>query len=465
MKKQAFNPFLPSWEYIPDGEPHVFGDRVYLYGSHDYFRGYVYCLGDYVCWSAPVDDLEDWRYEGVIYRKEQDPRNTDGKMVLFAPDVVKGADGRYYLYYIPNLSRIVSVAVCDTPAGNYEFYGFVRHQDGTLLGEREGDAPQFDPGVYAQDDAIYLYTGFCPADNPSAEGAAVCLLAPDMLTVLKDPEIVVPSACCAPGTSFEAQPFFEAPSLRRRGDTYYFIYSSVHNHALCYATAPSPTGPFLYRGVIVDNCDVGIGSYKNAETLAALHCNNHGSFTEINERWYMFYHRSTNGTQFSRQACAEEIFFSPQGLIEQAEMTSCGLNGGPLACGIFYDAYIACNLLNRIPTLQQDERYRPMISQDGSDGDELPGYVCNMVDGATAGFKYFDCRGIKKIDIKARGYMDGCFEVRTSLEGALCATVPIHECNYWEIFSAPCHIPDGVHAIYITHVGGRVPTLGGFRLS
>ena len=32
-KKQVFNPFLPLNEYIPDGEPHVFGDRVYLYGS------------------------------------------------------------------------------------------------------------------------------------------------------------------------------------------------------------------------------------------------------------------------------------------------------------------------------------------------------------------------------------------------------------------------------------------------
>ena len=57
MKRQAFNPYLPSWEYIPDGEPHVFGDRVYIYGSHDYFNGNVFCLGDYVCYSAPVTDL------------------------------------------------------------------------------------------------------------------------------------------------------------------------------------------------------------------------------------------------------------------------------------------------------------------------------------------------------------------------------------------------------------------------
>ena len=53
MKKQTFNPYLPSWEYIPDGEPHVFNGRIYVFGSHDYYNGYVFCLGDYVCWSRP----------------------------------------------------------------------------------------------------------------------------------------------------------------------------------------------------------------------------------------------------------------------------------------------------------------------------------------------------------------------------------------------------------------------------
>ena len=72
MNKQVFNPYLPSWEYIPDGEPHVFGDRVYLYGSHDMYSGWGYCLGDYVCYSASVYDLTDWRYEGVIYTKDSD---------------------------------------------------------------------------------------------------------------------------------------------------------------------------------------------------------------------------------------------------------------------------------------------------------------------------------------------------------------------------------------------------------
>ena len=82
MKKQVFNPYLPSYEYIPDGEPRVFNGRLYIYGSHDRFNGDVYCANDYVCWSAPENDLSDWRYEGVIFRKTQDPRNPDGAHVL-----------------------------------------------------------------------------------------------------------------------------------------------------------------------------------------------------------------------------------------------------------------------------------------------------------------------------------------------------------------------------------------------
>ncbi len=49
MKKQALNPFLPGYEYIPDAEPYVFGDRLYIYGSHDRFDGDDFCLNDYVC--------------------------------------------------------------------------------------------------------------------------------------------------------------------------------------------------------------------------------------------------------------------------------------------------------------------------------------------------------------------------------------------------------------------------------
>ena len=170
MKKQAYNPYLPSWEYIPDGEPHVYGDRVYVYGSHDQFNGWVFCQGDYMCWSAPVDDLADWRCEGVIYERDADPMNADGRACLYAPDVTQGPDGRWYLYYALDKFPVVSVAVCDSPAGHYKFLGYVRYKDGTRLGERKGDEPQFDPAVITEGDKTYLYTGFCGRGDKSRHG-------------------------------------------------------------------------------------------------------------------------------------------------------------------------------------------------------------------------------------------------------------------------------------------------------
>lgn len=51
------NPYLPSWEYIPDGEPRVFGDRVYVYGSHDRVDCERFCDYKLKVWSASVHDL------------------------------------------------------------------------------------------------------------------------------------------------------------------------------------------------------------------------------------------------------------------------------------------------------------------------------------------------------------------------------------------------------------------------
>ena len=124
-KKQAVNPFLPGYEYVPDGEPRLFWsekdqeNRVYLYGSHDAFGAPIFCVNDYVCWSAPENNLGDWRYEGVIYRKRQDPRNPLGIRSLYAPDCVQGPDGRYYLYYAFDFMCRMGVAVCDEPAGQF----------------------------------------------------------------------------------------------------------------------------------------------------------------------------------------------------------------------------------------------------------------------------------------------------------------------------------------------------------
>lgn len=464
MKKQALNPYLPSWEYIPDGEPYVFGDRVYIYGSHDLFNGHVFCLGDYVCWSAPVNDLGNWRYEGVIYPKTSDPFNKEGKMCLYAPDVTIGPDGRYYLYYVLDKVSVVSVAVCDTPAGQYQFYGYVHYPDGTKLGDKQGDEPQFDPGVLTEGDVTYLYTGFCGRGDKSRTGGMVTVLDADMLTITEAPKTIVPGFCYSAGTGYEGHAYFEAASIRKRGDLYYFIYSSEVMHELCYATSKSPTKDFVYGGVIVSNCDIGIDTYKPAERPMAFGANNHGSMVEINGEWYIFYHRHTNGTWYSRQGCTEKLEFLADGSIPQVEMTSCGLNGGPLAGKGEYPAYLACNMFTKelMPYVGGDKQ--PKMVQEGRDGDEEPGFIVNIKDSATAGFKYFDCKGITGAAITVRGYANGVFELKTKWDGEVLASFPVENTNVWERYTAPLSLPDGVYSFYLAYRGGGNASLKSFEL-
>jgi hypothetical protein len=470
MKKQGFNPYLPSWEYIPDGEPYVFDGRVYVYGSHDRFNGHAYCLNDYVCWSAPVEDLADWRYEGVIYRKTQDPLNPDATMCLYAPDVTKGPDGRYYLFYVLDKVSIVSVAVCDTPAGAYQFHGYVRDAQGRRLGERPGDEPQFDPGVLTEGDRTYLYTGFClPGDN-TRHGAMATTLGPDMLTIVEEPVFVAPSRSYSAGTGFEGHEFFEAPSIRKRGDVYYFVYSSIAMHELCYATSRNPREGFTYRGVIVSNNDMHIDTYKPAARPMAYGGNNHGSIVEVDGQWCIFYHRHTNGTNFSRQGCMEWIRFLEDGTIPQVEITSCGPNRKPLEGRGEYPGYLACHLFARdeafttgAPGEWMDCRF-PKVTQDGRDGDEEPGYVANLRDGAAAGFKYFTCQGTRVVSIRVRGYCKGAFEVKTSWDGPSLGSIPVDFTNEFKAYATDIAIPDGVQALYFQYTGHGAANLASFAL-
>ena len=451
--KQVYNPYLPSWEYVPDGEPHVFDGRVYVYGSHDIYNDVVFCSGDYVCYSAPVNDLKNWQYEGVIYRKTQDPVNADGHMVLYAPDVTKGPDGRYYLYYVLDKVGFVSVAVCDTPAGKYEYLGNVHYPDGTLLGNKEGDEPQFDPGVLTEGDTTYLFTGFCGQADKSRHGAMLTVLESDMLTIKKAPEFIAPGKCYSEGTGFEGHAFFEASSIRKRDGKYYFVYSSEVMHELCYAVSDAPTGPYTYGGVVVSNTDLGIGGYKPENLSMAYRANNHGGIEEINGQWYIFYHRHTNGTWYSRQGCAEPITFDENGAIPQVRMSSCGLNGGPLSDVGEYPAYIACHIFTDKHDVYVGDPGAPRVQQDAADGFGGTSYVGHISDGATIGFRSFDCKGVKGLRIKTRGYMNGRFEIKNKWDGEVLGTINIGYTNVWTAGEAAFDLNDDVHDLYLTYRG------------
>lgn len=459
MSKQCFNPYLPDYEYVPDGEPHVFGDRIYVYGSHDLFNGKGFCLGDYVCWSCPADDVKDWRYEGVIWKRNADPNNKTGKMPMYAPDVCRGFDGRYYLYYFLGRMGTIGVAVCDTPAGEYEFYGYVKHKDGTVYGKKKGDYFQFDPGVFVEGDKVYMYTGFAPVlpisgfKRYAKKGAVCAVLGKDMITVESVHLTGVKSRQCAKGTPYAGHEFFEASSMRKIGDKYYFIYSSARGHELCYATSDNPVSGFKFGGTLVSIGDVGLRGIKGVKDAANFTGNTHGSIVRDNKgRYYVFYHRHSNAHCFSRQACAERIAIEPDGSIKQVEVTSCGLNGGPLVGRGKYSAAIACNLTCKKGGafyLAFKWRGRPYFTQTGVDRNDNPDqYIANISDGTKIGLKYFSFENVESVSVKVGGKPRGKFTVTDG--GREVAKIPVSGTG---VFCADLKISDGVHPLYFTYTG------------
>lgn len=481
-KKQAYNPFLPLYECIPDGEPHVFGDRVYLYGSHDKLGGETFCMLDYTVYSAPVDDLTDWRCEGVIYRAEQDPDYAKRKY-MYAPDVVQGNDGRYYLYYcmsgdfgVGGYHGPISVAVCDTPAGQYEYLGFVRNEDGSPM----LDYVCFDPGVLNDNGIIRIYYGTqypfeeeegffeneehiqCEMDmfgksreeilymarKDSVMGACMVVVGDDMLTVRESARHIIPYR--TRGTSFEAHPFFEASSMRKIGDTYYFIYSSMLNHELCYATSHYPDRDFVFGGTIVSNGDVGINGRANEDRLN-MTGTTHGSIENINGEWYVFYHRLTHKSDYSRQACAERIEIAPDGSIAQVEITSCGLNGGALEARGKYPAAIACNITNGHMPHGSNSIYQASFPNVSHEGDDI--FISEIADGTLLGYKYFSFERNCRLNITCRGNAHGMLVITHSIGGAQLGEFAIEPSKEWATVTADAAFEDGTHALYLTFYG------------
>lgn len=455
MKMQCHNPYLPLSEHIPDGEPRVFGDRLYVFGSHDKENGSEFCELDYVAWSAPVDDLSDWRYEGVIYRKDQDPHNTEC-VPLYAPDVLRGRDGRYYLYYCIKFHDSIHVAVCDTPAGSYEFYGRVKYQDGSLMSDHQ----PYDPSVICTDEGNYLYFGFAPCminipryKNQDLKGGSVVELEDDMLTVKGRPKVVIPSLKYGKGTSFEGNEYFEGPSIRKIRGKYYLVYSSVNTHQLCYAVSDHPTEGFTYAGVIVSNGDVGYRGRREEDKVMSVG-NNHGGLVEINGQWYIFYHRHTSLNQYNRQGCAEKVFFDEKGRIAQVSITTSGINPAPLSGKASYPAVYCCNLTNghmgALSSLGRTNAEADFPYLTSVHGER---FITNVKDGDLIGYKYINLAETNRIEVIYRADADGVLEIYTHAGGEKRAQIALQACSWWKAAETETVFTKEEQELYLVYRG------------
>lgn len=320
LSAKSQNPYLPMWEYIPDAEPYVFEDpdhpgrqRVYIYGSHDSMVS-EYCGRELVTWSAPVDSLDRWRYEGVIFEVKRNARGEymDGQQrgdVLYAPDVVETTDeaGRRCYYLYPNNQsggRKGMVAKSYRPDGPFEVINWDPASPSKTIGMLG-----FDPAVFRDDDGrVYGYWGFCEPYVAELDPTTMATVKPgtqvlhNYINGYKQPGIFR---------------FFEASSIRKVKDKYILIYSRMtgqnefglptSNYTLAYAYSSSPMGPFTYGGTIIDGRGRDLDAQGTPVFTATPNGNTHGSICEVNGRWWVFYHRQTGLDEYSRQAMVAPI--------------------------------------------------------------------------------------------------------------------------------------------------------------
>ena len=447
----AQNPYLPLWEHLPDGEPRVFEDpdnpgkmRAYIIGSHD-VKFTEYCGNDIRIWSAPVEDLTNWRDEGPVFS-----HYVNGKWdTMFAPDLVEVKDkttGKktYWLYpHSRGWRRVAMVCKGDRPDGPFTPVNL--NADGTAC--VDGSLIDFDPSVfvenitnkkdpdYARGFRAYVFYGFrhstayeLDQDNmyavrPGTQIHDYFIPASERYGVIRDPE----------GTQYPAlykgqNPgdfnFFEASSIRQVGNKYVMVFSGYSgpeygqgstNSALRYAFGDSPLGPWRSGGVLVDSR--GIVPNEDGTHLVGMNAahNTHGSIQEINGQWYVFYHRPPRGFGFARQAMVAPIkiewdkkpvakggqvsitAYDPYTKNNEwtakasdgmqytgAEVTSEGFNIFGLPPYAYYSAGIACYM--------SDQKWM----QDNFDVWNNSMDLAGVKNGGVVGFKYFGFGGLAK---------------------------------------------------------------------
>ncbi|MCM1521317.1 MAG: family 43 glycosylhydrolase [Muribaculaceae bacterium] len=443
ISADAANPFLPLWEHIPDGEPHIFDDpdnpgrkRLYLYGSHDMLRT-QYCGTDLVVWSAQTDSLDAWRYDGVIFKVS----SPDGKSdVLYAPDVAEltRSDGskEYYLY--PNNQvggRNGMVARASRPDGPFEVINWSK-EDST----KTDGVFRFDPAVLADDDGrVYGYWGF--------DRSMAAEIDPSTMSTVKPGTEVVDGLISSRSDDGQFR-FYEASSIRKVKDKYVLVYSRwsapgdfglpASNYTLAYAYSDSPLGPYTYGGTIIDGRGRDTDATGNPMVTATPNGNTHGSIIEVNGRWYVFYHRQSGVNEYSRQAMVAPIEVSveegPGGkvMISEAEYTSEGFETSGLNPLRRYPAAIASHFTGPEPAVQKYPKvhytgpYFPPVYIDDHKVDDPyndsinVSPVVNNTNGSILGYKYFNFRPLagKKnvsliLDLIPEG-IDGIIRVYTT---------------------------------------------------
>ena len=348
----AGNPFIPG--YFADPTIRKFGDTYYLYATTDgtgngYGPAQVWVSKDFCNWKNIV-------------------MNWPTTEVVWAPDVVQQADGTFRYYYCEPCN--INVGESKSPIGPW--HNILGKEDAVMVPDRYvHNVITLDPQLFRDDDGqeyLYfttwgIYEGFgCGVAKLSGKKP----VAGDARRWREDAPHAIPAdeffseKRLIPNT--ELKDIFEAPFVFKRGDIYYFTYSSGschdHTYRVQYATSKAgPMGPFEYRGCILET---------NAD--GTVHGPGHHSVLEENGRYYIVYHRHNNPHSvhgFNRQVCIDELLFDSDGnilpVVPTHDAKNVGLTASQAYKNLAYGAKVTASSY-------YDEWFKPEYAVDDNNG-------------------------------------------------------------------------------------------------
>ena len=325
------NPVIPG--YFADPTIKKFGDTYYMYATTD---GSGAGFGPAQVWTSK--DFVNWTLM---------PMNWPDSHWIWAPDVIRHTDGRYYYFYCQPC--IIHCGVSETPRGPWK--NILGESEAVLVPDRfVTNAITLDGQTFVDDDgSVYLYWGTWGIYKGFGCGAGK--MTPDLkgFTEMR----LIPNT--------EAVDFFEAPFVLKRNGIYYFMYSSGschdHTYRVQYATSDHPLGPYEYKGCILETNEDG-----------TVHGPGHHSILKEGDDYYIVYHRHDNphsNRGFHRQLCMDKMEFAADGSIRKVIPTHKGV--GALAPSVVKSENLALGAGVRASSCY-DDNFRAEYAVDDNNG-------------------------------------------------------------------------------------------------
>ncbi|MFN8257089.1 MAG: family 43 glycosylhydrolase [Bacteroidales bacterium] len=415
-KLQAQNPIIRD-QFTADPTARVFGDKVYLYPSHDILakegqgRPGWFCMEDYHVFSS--QNLTEWTDHGVIVSQDKVPWTAPDAFSMWAPDCIF-RNNKYYFYFpAPAKDTIygkgfsVGVAVADKPEGPFI------PESKPVTGVHG-----IDPNVFIDKDGqAYLYW--------AARNIYVAKLKENMLELASEPEVI---------ENLPEKGLKEGPYLFERKGIYYLTYPHVENkiERLEYAIGNSPLGPFTQAGVIMDE------SPMNCWT-------NHQSIIEYKGQWYLFYHQNAFSPKFdkNRAVCIDSLFFENDCSIRKVIPSFRGVGLNNASEPIQIDRYSLKSengiSIEFMDTLNTFLGWKTVFSARNS------WIQYNAID--------FGNEKLKKVRVKALSKTGGTLQIRfDKADGKILAEIKIPECTEWKTFETKVpKFPTGIRNLVFVH--------------